>query len=67
MCFFGNKAAASTPAAAPDQPSPAATDSQIGSGRKAEDAALYGGSAPSNRVSRSMTSGGIATGTGLRM
>jgi hypothetical protein len=69
MCFGGSSPKrAETPAPAPAAPSPIAEETALGDVRKAEDKALFGSSAPSLRVDRSATSGGVgADGAGLRM
>lgn len=71
MCFGGSGGGskAETPAPAPEPPAPPAEEQSVTAARKAEDKSLYGTSAaPSLRIDRSTTSGGVAAGgSGLRM
>lgn len=70
MCFGGSQKSqqqAST-APAPEAPDPIAVQQDVTAARRTEDQKNFGTSAPSLRVDRSATSGGVsAGGTGLRM
>lgn len=70
MCFGGGPKVSqtATPAPAPEAPDPIAEETSPTDRRKAEDKANFGQTAPSLRVDRSATSGGVgAGGTGLKM
>lgn len=68
MCIF-KRPKVKTMAAAPQQSEEGAQEAVVGSRRQAEDESLYGGfGAPSLRVDRSASGGGVgAGGSGLKV